>query len=811
VSAFASLRSISIPDLWQQDAVRLLRNGSDVVVHAPTGSGKTHIFELFWPEIKGQCVFTVPTRALANDKYAEWRKRGWDVGISTGDLAEGLDRKIIVATLETQRSQLLAGRGPRLMVIDEYQMIADSVRGVHYELAIALAPEKTQLLLLSGSVSNPQDLVAWLSRIGRKAALVSHPHRAVPLEEVDLSGLPDRSPAQLHGWWPRAISNALRQELGPILLFAPRRKAAEQLAIQLAATLPPCAPLHLDEHQHQIAGRTLNRLLKSRVAFHHSGLSFAQRSQLVEPLAKAGQLRVVVATMGLAAGINFSMRSVAIAGTTYLAGPFERKVTPAELLQMYGRAGRRGLDDTGYALATPQPPRLADAQALPLRRCSQLDWPSLIAVMGHADPNLQTAFSAASKLNQRLYSATPPLIGFEQSLENGPAPCALHVDAERARYFRRGTEQIWATTQRWESPEGQATTAPLQDTWVWVPAQSRTPDTRQQTPASQLDSKLAHQEQRQKPSGRWIPAESMASVISPLGKGNLCRLPGPTKRYGKEIHLGSRLGDGSLQLARWIHPLFGKKIVTHAELASLLLPRLPDFTGGGTAVGLVPRNDQLFVHLSFGGIKSEAIKDSSGKWLRTPPARRTSPEICESCRHRQTCSTATSFNSPAHAWRELGLIEPDGTPTSRGILFSFFQHGEGLAIAAAIEDTNYPIDDLLFDVADLRGGPRFSAEDGGELGRLALCCQKTFGNADFEGYLRFGIPCDYGPGAAEVVRNIVEHRIGPHRLLSETVRTGDIERAVLEWRSLLRHIGYAPDYPSDRWMELKRAARARAS
>lgn len=71
----------------------MLREGSDVVVHAPTGSGKTLVFELFWPSIKGQCVFTVPTRALANDKYAEWRKRGWDVGISTGDIAEGLTEK----------------------------------------------------------------------------------------------------------------------------------------------------------------------------------------------------------------------------------------------------------------------------------------------------------------------------------------------------------------------------------------------------------------------------------------------------------------------------------------------------------------------------------------------------------------------------------------------------------------------------------------------------------------------------------------------------------------------------------------------
>ena len=49
-------------------------------------------------------------------------------------------------------------------MVDEYQMIGDPMRGVHYELAVALAPQETQLLFLSGSVANPQDVVAWLQR-----------------------------------------------------------------------------------------------------------------------------------------------------------------------------------------------------------------------------------------------------------------------------------------------------------------------------------------------------------------------------------------------------------------------------------------------------------------------------------------------------------------------------------------------------------------------------------------------------------------------------------------------------------------------
>jgi hypothetical protein len=139
-------------------------------------------------------------------------------------------------------------------------------------------------------------------------------------------------------------------------------------------------------------------------------------------------------------------------------------------------------------------------------------------------------------------------------------------------------------------------------------------------------------------------------------------------------------------------------------------------------------------------------------------------------------------------------------------LFSFFQHGEGLVIAAALEDASYPMEDLLFDLADLRGGPRFAEEDGAALGRLALCCQRVYRNADYEGYLRFGVPAEYGAGASEIVRDIVAHGTVVSRLTSERLRAGDIERALLEWRSILRQIVHAPDHPWPRWRELKELA-----
>src|SRR5256714_202604 len=170
------------------------------------------------------------------------------------------------------------------------------------------AAPQTQLLLLSGSVQNPQDVVAWLRRIGRDPVLISHEARPVPLEEIDLRALPDSAFVQTRSFWPRMMGKALRAELAPVLVFAPRRNASEEMAQAIASAMSLRDPLPLSAEQEALAGKRLAKLLRSRVAYHHSGLSYAVRAGLIEPLAEAGPLHVVVATMGLAAGVKFSMR-----------------------------------------------------------------------------------------------------------------------------------------------------------------------------------------------------------------------------------------------------------------------------------------------------------------------------------------------------------------------------------------------------------------------------------------------------------------------------------------------------------------------
>src|SRR5271156_7056856 len=106
MTGFEALQQLRLPDAWQAQAIRPLTAGDDVIVRAPTGAGKTFNFEQYFQQKRGpgQAIYTVPTRALANDKFAEWSRQGWRVGITTGDLTFDPAAPLVVATLEAQQS-----------------------------------------------------------------------------------------------------------------------------------------------------------------------------------------------------------------------------------------------------------------------------------------------------------------------------------------------------------------------------------------------------------------------------------------------------------------------------------------------------------------------------------------------------------------------------------------------------------------------------------------------------------------------------------------------------------------------------------
>ena len=799
----AGLQQFIVPDLWQQQAVSALRAGKDVIIHAPTGAGKTLIFEL-WSKAgknRGQAIYTVPTRALANDKLAEWRGRGWNVGIATGDLAENLNAPILVATLETQKNRLIRGDGPTLLVVDEYQMLGDEDRGLNYELALALAPPQTQLLLLSGSVANPEQVANWLRRLGRAVEVVKHTVRPVPLDEVFANELNWRLPPEIRGYWPRLCAKALAEGLGPVLLFAPRRAHAEELASDMARQLPCPHPLQLTEAQKRLVGEPLAKMLKSRVAYHHSGLSYAVRAGVIEPLTKAGQLRVVVATMGLAAGINFSLRSVAITAAQYKREGREIPLRGDEILQMFGRAGRRGLDETGYVLVSANELRMRDGHPCALARSGMVDWSALLGLMAVAADAGKSPFVEAVRVQERLFTTKPIILGVEEALKRPNAPCGWMTDAERARQVRKKNREMLNSTGEWE-PYPFWQERPLGKIWVAgvttaQPKPSENGSESGTAPSVPLKSALTVQE-----------------ALEKVGQGGLTALEETPEgtRYGRSMIVADRMADGRLILAKWVRRLtqWHGREVSPDVFSENLKPALEKLLQQQRlpVVRWVEHEQAITVLVS---LELQTIKvpvDRHGVALWRPKEREVLSAVCARCEWTEVCRGLSAAPGTALTWRRLGLVDTQGNPTRRGRVVSFFSGGDGLAIAAALEDTTYPLEELVYDLANLDAGFRFCADGDRHGGQLAFACRKAYGPASIDGYLETGLPLKYGTGAETVVRRIHDDPASKVRFISEVLGAGDIDRMIIEWRSLLRQIAHAAPLEWPRWTELQALSKA---
>jgi ATP-dependent RNA helicase HelY len=190
-------------DAFQLEAMGHLLRGQSVLVAAPTGTGKTLVAEFaIWQAQQRQqrVIYTTPLKALSNQKYRDLRELyGYDnVGLVTGDIVEHSQASIVVMTTEVYRNMLLEEGGDRLapdvdfvpsslsdvgfVVFDELHYLSDVGRGPVWEEAIICSPQHIQLVGLSATVSNAEDLASWISRVHRPIELVVHEERAVPLE-----------------------------------------------------------------------------------------------------------------------------------------------------------------------------------------------------------------------------------------------------------------------------------------------------------------------------------------------------------------------------------------------------------------------------------------------------------------------------------------------------------------------------------------------------------------------------------------------------------------------------------------------------
>ncbi|MBR4596880.1 MAG: hypothetical protein IKO42_00570, partial [Opitutales bacterium] len=499
-------------------------------------------------------------------------------------------------------------------------------------------------------------------------------------------------------------------------------------------------------------------------------------------LAKAGKLRAVVATTGLGAGVNFSMRSVIISGREYEAEGKTKALRPDELLQMYGRAGRRGLDKLGYAICLPSKPRLSDAREIFLARADFLDWSAFIRVMQRAIESGKDHIKAAKNLAERLFWQEKIDLGFEAAKRAG----ALGKEnSDGVKIEMKNSQGLW---------------------------QRRTP-----TSNCRLENTLFFDGEK------WVDFLESKRALSLLKIGAVCALP--SGNFGLKVRIASKTGENLFRLNKSIIKKLGKKIppedrailgekgATIKTLRRRFLKYIPRIFAGAQAEILFAENDALFALLNAKGCAAKTYKDAYGKNLFNPPMREV---LVKDAYNFEALSgikkAAAGAAGPAQMWRKFGLVDEDFRPTMRGRIFSLFDSGEGLAIAAALEDESIKIGEIFYDLANLRAGERFerSSKIRSSSSRLADICRIKYGICDVRGYLKKGVPPDYGEGASEIMRKL-EGGAGCAELEDEILRRGDIERARLEWQSLINRIASCPELENERFLLLRSLAQSKAS
>jgi len=393
------------PDPFQVKAVSAIRR-YDCLVTAPTGAGKTWIAtETISAFLKnrGRSWYASPLKALSNAKYLEFSTRFGpeNVGILTGDRKENPEAPVIVGTTEILRNQLYDAmhRGESLnadfVVLDEAHFLGDPDRGVVWEETLIYLPPRIPILMLSATIGNAEEIAAWLSTIRlKKCAVVQEMRRPVPLFPLFFhpSGklfplLSESAPASKKNRLHKKVAEyaaaphpvrlappnrlppfgdilrVLRKfKLLPAIFFLKSRSDCD-LALDLCA-----ANVFRDDGRKTAIRETLSeltaaspRIAKHRqlskletlaVASHHSGQLPAWKL-VVEKMMTEGLLDAVFATSTVAAGVNFPARTVAFLNSDRFNGREFLPMTPTELQQMTGRAGRRGMDRIGFAMSVP--------------------------------------------------------------------------------------------------------------------------------------------------------------------------------------------------------------------------------------------------------------------------------------------------------------------------------------------------------------------------------------------------------------------------------------------------------------------------
>jgi hypothetical protein len=302
--------------------------------------------------------------------------------------------------------------------------------------------------------------------------------------------------------------------------------------------------------------------------------------------------------------------------------------------------------------------------------------------------------------------------------------------------------------------------------------------------------------------------------VEKAGHGTLCVLSEQEGRrvYGRSLTVAECLSADRVLLAKWIRRLINwngrqaPQVLWEQKIAPLVERKLAQ--EHKTPVVRFERQGQKILALvSLAELTLRVPVDSHGVALWRPAERDVLPADCAQCPRVDICRALPTTTGVAMLWRRLGLVDAGGVPTRRGRVVSFFSQGDGLGIVAALEDESYPLDELIYDLANLDAGYRFCQEENRFAGRLPVACHQLFGVQTIPGYLETGVPPHYGSGAEQIVASVHKNPLSKSAWINEWTGAGDIDRIIIEWRSLLRQIAHAPELDWPRWLALRAMAK----
>jgi helicase len=397
------LDSLGIKELFppQADTIQAgLFEGQNIVLASPTASGKTLIAELASMkhvlEKQGKVIYLSPLRALASEKYEEFKKytqiiktngKNVSVGISTGDFDNAdnwMERYDIIVTTNEKADSLLRHRTKwidniSLVIADEVHLLNDAERGPTLEVVLARLMQINpciQILALSATITNIDEIAGWLN-----SKFIVTEWRPINLKEGVLlqdeiqykDGSSRKINEETRVTYVNLVLDTLRNG-GQALVFASSRRNAVSAAKTLAGYMNKAVPKTgsalirhtmertnrelLEKEAHKIEEASektqisdeLVEMIRCGVAYHHAGLSSVQR-KIVENAFKERKLKVLTATPTLAWGVNLPARIVVIQDyRRFEAGYGNYPIPVLDYKQMAGRAGRPKYDKFGESV-----------------------------------------------------------------------------------------------------------------------------------------------------------------------------------------------------------------------------------------------------------------------------------------------------------------------------------------------------------------------------------------------------------------------------------------------------------------------------